>query len=403
MALPDGKVRVAALGMTPVGNSPLSKITGLWKRYRLKRVASINETLLPGPWQIRNGRRALPLPVDLPLFPPRGAVLRSWVDRGYGWKPLRLEGVPPRLEGPGWWGDPELCVRVPPESLLAKAWRKWRLGAWRRQANRPVPTLPRPALKSRPLVSILIPTNGKTVVGLRGPVDLVANCYRSIVAKTSYPNYEILIAHDGRIAPGIPALPYAPGRPFNLAHKWNWMIDRARGEYIILLNDDTEVIEPDWIQALLEYATQPDVGVVGCKLLFPDGRIQHAGVVFGVGTLCGHVFMGHPEDCPGTQRPREFSAVTAACLMTRRGERLDESFKGIFDIDLCLRARRKGLKVVYTPYAKLFHLESATFRLSGPGYFHELMRFRRKWPNCLPDPFYTEDLPECDHPPDPSV
>jgi hypothetical protein len=369
----------------------------LWKRYRLKQVAAINEFLLPGAWTTRNGRRALPLPVDLPLHAPRNARLRSFIDRGEGWRALDLQSVPFRIEGPGWWGDPALFVPVAPELLLTKAWRKWRLGGWSPQRPRAVPPLPRPTLRSRPLVSILIPTDGKVVRGFHGPEDLIANCHRSITTRSTYSNYEVLIAHNGRISPGIPSIHYVSPGPFNLAHKWNFLIDRAKGDFLVLLNDDTQVIEPDWIQALLEFGTQPDVGVVAPKLHFPDGRIQHAGIVFGLATLCGHVFMGHPHDCPAVAFPREYSAVTAGCLMFRRGERLDERFPGTFDIDLCLRMREKGLKVVYTPHSRLFHLESATFRLAGATYFHELMRFRHRWPNCLPDPFYRADRRDCHH------
>jgi hypothetical protein len=370
---------------------------GLWKRYRLKQVATVNEFLLPGPWTVRHDRRAIPLPVDLNLHFPPGARLRSFIDRGRGWERYDVDHVPRRIEGAGWWGDPGVFVPVALEPLLEKAWRKWRLGGWRRQRTRPVSPLPRPApIRERPLVSILIPTDGAIIQGLRGPQDLIANCRRSIVEKSTYSNYEILIAHNGRISPGIPSVHYRSPGKFNLAHKWNFLIDQARGDYLILLNDDTEVIEPDWIQALLEFAMRPDVGVVGPKLHFPDGRIQHAGIVFGLATLCGHVFMGHPHDCPGTAHAREFSAVTAGCLMMRRGERLDERFPGTFDVDLCLRMGKRGLKVVYTPWSRLFHLESATFRLTGPGYFHELMRFRRRWPDCLPDPFYLSDRA---HPP----
>ncbi len=370
----------------------------LWKRYRLKQIAEINEFLVPGPWTQRNGRRALPLPLEHGLTPPPGARLRSWIDRGQGWEPYDLDTLPPRLEGPGWWGDPALFTTTPLRPLITKAWRKWRLGGFQTQTPRPGPPLPRPAPpKGRPLVSILIPTDGKVIQGLRGPQDLVADCVRSIREKTTYANYEILIAHNGRINPAVPALHYQAPGPFNLAHKWNWLIDQAKGDYLILLNDDTLVIEPDWIQNLLEFAVLPDVGVVGPKLLFPDGRIQHAGIVFGLATLCGHVFMGHPHDCPGTLHPREFSAVTAGCLMIRKGWRLDEDLPGTFDVDLCLRARQKGLRVIYTPHAKLFHLESVTFRLGGRTYFEELKRFRKKWPDCLPDPFYTPDTPPCVH------
>jgi GT2 family glycosyltransferase len=229
-------------------------------------------------------------------------------------------------------------------------------------------------------------------------MDLVTGCYRSITAKSTYADIEIIVAHNGRVPPGIPAVRYPDPGPFNLARKMNFLIDRARGRYLILLNDDTEVIEPDWIQALLEFAQQPDVGAVGARLHYTDGRIQHAGVVFGLATLCGHVFMGHPWDCPGAARPREFSAVSGACMMFRRGERMDERFPATFDVDFCLRARACGRRVVYTPHARLFHHESASLKLGGSSYFREMLRFRRRWPGCLPDPFYTADRSDCRHP-----
>ena len=83
--------------------------------------------------------------------------------------------------------------------------------------------------------------------------------------------------------------------------------------------------------------------------------------------------------------------------MIRRGDRLDERFSGLLDVDLCLRARERGQKVVYAPDARLYHLESATFRLGGPSYYHQLVRFRRRWPNCLPDPFYVANSESCYH------
>lgn len=370
----------------------------LCRRYAVKQVAAINEFLLPGLWTFRNGRRALQLPVDLNLHFPKGSYLRSFVDRGNGWKRLDSSPVPHRIEGPGWWGDPAVFIRVPLRLLLRKAWRKFRLRGFVRQKTIPMPTLKRPRLKSRPRVSILIPTDGRTVQGIRGPVDLIAQCYRSIVNKSTYPNYEVLVAHNGRITPGIPAFKYdAPPGPFNLARKLNALIERAQGEYLVLLNDDTEVIAPGWIEALLEFATQPDVGAVGARLHYTDGRIQHAGVVFGLATLCGHVYMGHPYECPGASQPREYSAVTGACVMIRRGERLEEALPYTFDVDLCLRLRARGLRVVYTPYARLFHHESSTLKLGGASTFRELLRFRRRWPACLPDPFYVQDTVECVH------
>ncbi len=370
---------------------------GLWRRVMYRTAAVLNEFLIPGPWTLRDGRRAFPLPVRLGLCPPKNARLRSFIDRGRGWKSFNLDSVPDRIDGEGWWGDPEIVVPVQPEVLLEKAWRKVRLGAWRPQKARPVLPLPRPGLKGRPLVSILIPTAGRIVRTLRGPLDLVANCVQSIERKSTYPNYEIIIAHNEPDQPSVPSIPYAPKSPFNLANKINFLIRQAKGEYLILFNDDMEVIEPSWIEALLEFAQQPDIGAVGARLHYPDGRIQHAGAVFGYGTFLGCAFAGHPYDCPSVARPREYSAVIGACVMIPRGEFMDERFPYAWDADLCLRMRARGLKVVYTPYARLFHLESVTVKPGGPSYFHELIRLHRRWPRCIPDPYYLPRTEICRH------
>jgi hypothetical protein len=362
-----------------------------------RTVAVLNEFLIPGPWTRRDGRRAHPLPIRLGLYPPKNARLRSFIDRGRGWKPFNLDRVPDRIDGEGWWGDPEIVVPIQPEVLLEKAWRKVRLGAWKPQKTRPAPALPRPGLKGRPLVSILIPTTGQTVWTLRGPVDIVANCVWSIREKSTYDNYEIIVSHNGPAPCSVPMIPYIEPGPFNLARKINFMIRHSKGDHLILLNDDTEVIEPGWIEALLEFAQEPDVGVVGGRLYYPDGRIQHAGAVFGYRTLLGCAHVGHPYDCPEAAYPREFSAMIGACMMIRRGEFLDEAFPHAWDADYCLRMRSRGLRVVYTPHARLFHHESVSLKPSGPSYFHELLRFRCRWPGCLPDPFHVKESATCRH------
>jgi GT2 family glycosyltransferase len=169
------------------------------------------------------------------------------------------------------------------------------------------------------------------------------------------------------------ALKY-PGR-FNFSKINNVAAREAHGDYLLFLNNDTEVITPDWLEELLQLAQVQGVGAVGCKLLYKDGSIQHAGVVLGMSPdqvtgVAGHVFRGFGYEDPGyfgaINVVRNYSAVTAACmLMPRRvfeemggfDERLAVCYN---DVDLCLRLRERGYRVVYTPYAELFHLESVT-------------------------------------------
>lgn len=227
--------------------------------------------------------------------------------------------------------------------------------------------------RGEPLISILIP--------VRDGLPLLQRCIESIQARTTYRRYEIIILDNDSGEAETQAylqtcahrvLP-VPG-PFNYAAINNRGVDAARGEYVVLLNSDTEVLSPDWLQAMLEHATRPEVGAVGARLLFPDGTLQHAGVVLGVGGVAGHAFKG-VEDRPGAaygaypHLVRNYSAVTGACLMVRRdlyqrlggmdAQHLAVSYN---DVDLCLRLGVAGFRTVYTPHCVLIHHEGATRR-----------------------------------------
>ena len=223
-------------------------------------------------------------------------------------------------------------------------------------------------------VSIIIPTAGKEARVHRRPVCFIRQCLASICQKTTYGNVEIVVVDNGNLAPEVEAVLAAHRvrritllRPFNFAANLNAAARRAEGDYLLFLNDDTEVISPDWIERMLEYAALPNVGAVGAKLYFPDARLQHVGVILTSEGPC-HPYYGLPATFAGYQdccrSPRNYLAVTGACLMTRRKvfEDLggfDEQFSLNYnDVDYCLRLWDRGYRVVFTPEAELFHYES---------------------------------------------
>lgn len=225
----------------------------------------------------------------------------------------------------------------------------------------------------QPLVSILIPTRDK--------LEYLRPCVESVLEKTAYPNFEILIADNQSCEPEtlawfidiqqrfsgrVKVLPY--DAPFNFSAICNFLVQQSRGEYVLLLNNDTLVVQDNWLGRLLSIGKRPDVGVVGCRLIYPDkGTIQHAGIVLGFNDVAGHVFegLGDIKYAGYMQRAlceQNFSAVTAAVMLVRRS--VYEAIGGIDatdlsvlynDVDLCLKAGQKGFRVVYTPYATLMH------------------------------------------------
>jgi GT2 family glycosyltransferase len=258
-------------------------------------------------------------------------------------------------------------------------------------------------LRGQPLVSIVIATRDKA--------HLLSQCIRSIEEKSRYPRYEIIVVDNGSREPET--LQYLaevgkkhrvcayPGK-FNFSAINNLGASQASGEQLLFLNNDVEVIAPDWLEAMLEHAQRADVGAVGAKLLYPDGRIQHAGVVVGLNAAAGNVFRLAPaQDERGPRLcdvVRDCSAVTAACLMVPRrifedlrgfDERLPIAFQ---DVDLCLRIRDSGRLVVYTPFALLYHYEGASRGRRHPSADERL--FQRQWAALLErgDPYYNPNL-----------
>jgi GT2 family glycosyltransferase len=254
-----------------------------------------------------------------------------------------------------------------------------------------------------PLVSMLIPT--------RGSGELAVRCLRSIGEQTAWKRFEIVVAADGPISKemrdvlkDLPAkvIDYRRSGGFNFAHQINAAAREARGDHLLLLNDDVEAVEEEWLSALVEYSQQPGIGAVGAKLTYPDGRLQHVGIVLGVCGIAAHAFHQHPATTAGYSssalRPGNFSAVSAACLMTRRAVfdevgGMDEGFAVDFnDVDYCLRVRRAGYRIVFTPYARLVHHESAStgYRAASAA---ECARMREIWgPEIDRDPYYNPNL-----------
>jgi len=269
-----------------------------------------------------------------------------------------------------------------------------------------------------PLISVIVPSAGTRIVTPNGSLCLVENCIHSIQHLSTYRNYEIIvvdgydipestleaISNDKLCADAIPNLQIVRTRePFNFSMRINIGVGKARGEFLLLLNDDTQVITPDWMESMLELAQQRQIGAVGAKLLSPDGKIQHVGVMIQEGNP-SHAFYGFDKEHPGYYCSniaiRNYLAVTAACLMMRQEVfeqlgGLDEEFPLNYnDVDLCLKAHQAGYRNVVTPYAQLIHYESAS-RQKGitPGEWSQL---NNKWNSYLKtlgsDPYYNPNL-----------
>lgn len=268
------------------------------------------------------------------------------------------------------------------------------------------------AIKGEPLVSILIP-NKDHVSDLR-------KCIVSIQEKSSYPNYEIIVIENNSVEektfqyyqilerrPNIRVVQW--NGKFNYSAINNFGYTFAKGDYILLLNNDTEVISSDWIQEMLMYAQRSDVGAVGAKLYYPDGTIQHGGVVLGVGGVAAHLHCNRRREDLGYMGRlvfvQDLSAVTAACMMIPRKVweetgGLDESFEVAFnDVDLCMRIRQKGYLIVFTPYAELYHYESKSRGYEDTPekrarFVGEVERFQARWAKELEagDPYYNPNF-----------
>ena len=253
-------------------------------------------------------------------------------------------------------------------------------------------------------------------------VDL-ERCIKSIVEKSTYDNYEIIIVENNSTTEEIKELynrlteNYDVIKVVTFEGKFNYSavnnlgVTYASGDYILLLNNDTEVITANWMEELLMYAQREDVGAVGGKLLYPDKTIQHAGVVIGLGAhrTAGHSHYKMPQQNLGYMGrlcyAQNMSAVTGACLLVKKSlyeqvGGLDETFEiSLNDVDFCLKLREAGLLNVWTPFAQLYHYESISRGLDDQGekaerYNRESEKFREKWKQLLEegDPYYNPNF-----------
>lgn len=231
-----------------------------------------------------------------------------------------------------------------------------------------------PVPEKAPLVTLIIPT--------RNGFSLLSRCVDSIIAKTHYRAFEIIIVDNGSDDPdtldymarlsidhGVHIL--RDDRPFNYSALNNRAVDIARGEFVALVNNDVEIIDGDWLDEVMGHALRPEVGIVGVKLLYSNGTVQHAGVIVGLSGCADHLHRGLGRDEPGYQgravTTQSLSAVTGACLIVRRslyrqlGGLNERDLAVAFnDVDFCLRVREAGYTVIWTPHAVLYHHESAT-------------------------------------------
>ena len=263
----------------------------------------------------------------------------------------------------------------------------------------------------RPKISIIIPTKDR--------IDLLKRCIESIQNRSSYDNYEIIIVDNMSQEEETAAYLDGLGKSyencriikfnekFNYSKLNNYAAEFARGEHLLFLNNDIEVLNSDWLEAMLEQSQRDEIGCVGAKLLYPDRKIQHVGVVVGWGGRAEHIYkwlhsndigyMGHFVSI------RNYSAVTAACMMLRKSifnevGGFDERFEiGFGDVDLCLRVRELGYENLFTPYAELLHYESATRgrSFSFDPHPNDTKRFIERWQEYIKggDPYYNPNLP----------
>lgn len=268
-------------------------------------------------------------------------------------------------------------------------------------------------LEKEPLISIIIPN--------KDHIDDLKRCMDSIEKRSTYRNFEFIIVENNSENPETFAyyqqleatnsrvhVVYWKGI-FNYSAINNFGVQYAHGEYLLLLNNDTEIINEDCLEELLGYCTREDVGAVGARLYYEDDTIQHAGVVIGFGGIAGHCFVqqkrGFTGYCHRIICAQDYSAVTAACMMVKKEAfekvgGLSEEFQVAFnDIDFCLKLGRAGYHIVYNPYAELYHYESKSRGLEDTPekvarFNREIAEFEKRWPEILRDgdPYYNPNL-----------
>nr|WP_246357599.1 glycosyltransferase [Pyxidicoccus fallax] len=262
-------------------------------------------------------------------------------------------------------------------------------------------------VKGAPKVSIIVPFKDRP--------DLLELLVPGLLKRTTYPNFEVLLVSNNSTKPETfdllerltdPRLVKLTWDfPFNYPAINNWAARQTTGELLLFLNNDMEVVDPGWLEELVSHVQRPEVGAVGCKLLFPEGTVQHAGVVVGITGMAGHPFWRLPDGpihtpFGHTEWTRDWLSVTSACVILRRSvfEELggyDERFQVCgSDVDIGLRLNQRGLRVVYTPHARLIHHESASRRADAipeADYWRSYVAYR-PWLGAKGDPFYNPNL-----------
>ena len=281
------------------------------------------------------------------------------------------------------------------------------------QADRPGVYQIRYEIKEPKLVSIIIPT--------KDLADTLDVCLKSIFANTTYPNYEVVVIDNNSTekktakcfehwqkqqSDRFRAIPYHV--PFNYSRINNYAVTQAKGDYLLFLNNDIEVITKGWLTAMVEQAQRPSIGAVGSLLLYPDDTIQHAGVVIGLGGVAGHSHKHLHVSQPGymfqVASTNNYSAVTGACLMCRRevfaevgGLEADLAI-AFNDVDFCLKIAAAGYRNIYLPHVVLYHYESKSRGYEDTPekqarFVQEMNYMKRKWQEvCLHDPCYNPNL-----------
>jgi GT2 family glycosyltransferase len=265
-------------------------------------------------------------------------------------------------------------------------------------------------IDGQPGVTLVMPTGGR--------LEYLQPCLESVLGQSTYSNFRVLVVDNsegGAVRPLCAAFQmrygsvrYArfPLKPFDFSAICNHAARLVETPFLVLLNDDMKVVTPDWIEAMLEQAQRPEVGVVGAKLLYPNNTIQHAGVVLGPYENSAHAFKNLSAGDPGyfalPHRVRNCSAVTFACAMMRRSvfdevNGLEPTLRVAYqDVDLCLKLREHGYWIVYTPHAVLYHYESVTKPIMAEAGEAEYMRAR--WGHIIErDPFYNPNLTRARH------
>lgn len=267
-------------------------------------------------------------------------------------------------------------------------------------------------LNHSPIISIIIPNNDH--------YEDIRKCIESVINRSIYKNFEIIIVENGskdkntfdfyrqlELYTNIKVIEW--DKPFNYAAVNNFAVKHTKGEVLLFLNNDVEVITSDWLERMLEHAVRKGVGAVGAKLYYPDNTVQHAGVILGIGGIAGHSHKYYSRNSHGYFNRlgiiQNLSAVTGACLMIKRKvfdeiQGFDEGYSHAFnDVDMCMKIREKGYLIIFTPYAELYHYESKTRGVEDTQEKQERFRkeielFKEKWGHILEkgDPYYNPNL-----------